>query len=221
MSKLQRLFNKTVKLTSKQKMAISLPPRFKKDRMTKKKDNQDTDAVEEKINTGQDSNVEEGKADNSTEDSKSEEKAPTLQEKFDELNDKYLRLYSDFDNYRKRTMKEKVELISNAGAGIVKDLLPILDDFERAIKSNETVTDEVALKEGFSLISTKINSILTAKGLKKMEAKELPFDSELHEAITNIPAPTEDLKGKVVDVVEQGYYLNDKVIRYAKVVVGQ
>lgn len=183
--------------------------------MTKKKENIETDAVEEKTN---------GKQEDTAQDVEQEKEAvkePTLQEKFDELNDKYLRLYSDFDNYRKRTMKEKVDLISNAGAGVVKDLLPILDDFERAIKSNETVTDEAALKEGFSLISTKINSILTAKGLKKMEAKELPFDSEVHEAITNIPAPTEDLKGKVVDVIEQGYYLNDKVIRYAKVVVGQ
>jgi len=186
--------------------------------MAKKKDNIDTDAVEEKITSEQ----EEAAADaQEKEEIKEEVKEPTLQEKFDELNDKYLRLYSDFDNYRKRTMKEKVDLISNAGAGIVKDLLPILDDFERAIKSNENVTDDAALKEGFSLISTKVNSILTAKGLKKMEAKELPFDSELHEAITNIPAPTENLKGKVVDVIEQGYYLNDKVIRYAKVVVGQ
>lgn len=191
--------------------------------MAKKKDNIETEAAEEKVNATENTV---DSADEKVEGEKENEekeavKEPTLQDKFDELNDKYLRLYSDFDNYRKRTMKEKVELISNAGAGIVKDLLPVLDDFERAIKSNETVEDVNGLKEGFELISNKMNSILTAKGLKKMEAKETPFDSEVHEAITNIPAPTEELKGKVVDVIEQGYYLNDKVIRYAKVVVGQ
>lgn len=146
---------------------------------------------------------------------------PTWEEKYNELNDKYLRLYSDFDNFRKRNIKEKADLISNAGAGVIKDLLPILDDFERAIKSNASTEDATGLKEGFELIANKMNNILNAKGLKMMESKETPFDADLHEAITNIPAPTEELKGKVVDVIENGYYLNDKVLRYAKVVVGQ
>ncbi|MDX1444887.1 nucleotide exchange factor GrpE [Lishizhenia sp.] len=146
---------------------------------------------------------------------------PTWEEKYNELNDKYLRLYSDFDNFRKRNIKEKADLISNAGAGVIKDLLPILDDFERAIKSNANTEDVNGLKEGFELIANKMNNILNAKGLKMMESKEKAFDADLHEAITNIPAPTEELKGKVVDVIENGYYLNDKVLRYAKVVVGQ
>ncbi|SFT88499.1 molecular chaperone GrpE [Lishizhenia tianjinensis] len=146
---------------------------------------------------------------------------PTWEEKYNELNDKYLRLYSDFDNFRKRNIKEKADLISNAGAGVIKDLLPILDDFERAIKSNATTEDVNGLKEGFELIANKMNNILSSKGLKMMESKETAFDADLHEAITNIPAPTEELKGKVVDVIENGYYLNDKVLRYAKVVVGQ
>ena len=140
---------------------------------------------------------------------------PTPEEKYAELNDKFLRLYSEFDNYRKRTNKEKLELISTASSGVIKDLVAVLDDFERAITNNETVEDTSALKEGFNLIHNKL------KGVKQMEAKGQPFDSELHEAIANIPAPTEDLKGKIVDDVEKGYYIHDKVIRYAKVVVGQ
>lgn len=146
---------------------------------------------------------------------------PTAEEKYAELNDKFLRLYSEFDNYRKRTNKEKVELISTANAGVLKDLIPILDDFERAIQNNETAEDIAVVKEGFSLIYSKFKSSLEQKGLKPMLAKGEVFDSELHEAIANIPAPTDDLKGKVIDDVEKGYFLNEKVIRYAKVVVGQ
>lgn len=150
-----------------------------------------------------------------------EAKEPTLEEKYNELNDKYLRLYSDFDNFRKRTMKEKADLISNANAGVLKDLLTVLDDFERAIVSNENTEDVSGLKEGFHLIYTKFNSILSVKGLKPMDSKGTPFDLDLHEAITNAPVEKAEDKGKVIDVVEKGYYLNEKVIRYAKVVVGQ
>ena len=146
---------------------------------------------------------------------------PTPEEKYAELNDKFLRLYSEFDNYRKRTNKEKLELISTASSGVIKDLVAVLDDFERAIINNETVEDTAALKEGFNLIHNKLKGILETKGLKPMISKGEVFDSELHEAIANIPAPTEDLKGKIVDDVEKGYYIHDKVIRYAKVVVGQ
>ena len=141
--------------------------------------------------------------------------------KFEEVNDKYLRLYSDFDNFRKRTIKEKGDLVSSASSGVIKDLLPVLDDFERAIQSNEKSEDLDGLKEGFHLIFSKMQNILHDIGLKPMETKGEKFDMDLHEAITNIPAPTEDDKGKVVDVVEKGYYLNEKVLRYAKVVVGQ
>ena len=137
------------------------------------------------------------------------------------LNDKYLRLYSEFDNYRKRTNKEKIDLISTASAGILKDLVSVLDDFDRAVANNETVDDPEVLKAGFNLIHSKLKTLLDAKGLKEMKAKGEAFDPELHEAIANIPAPSEELKGKVIEDVERGYFLNDKVIRYAKVVVGQ
>lgn len=145
----------------------------------------------------------------------------TAEDKLAVLNDKYLRLYSEFDNYRKRTNKEKLDLISTASAGVLKDMLTVLDDFERAIANNDKVEDINAVKEGFQLIYNKLKSGLEAKGLKQMQAKGETFDPELHEAIANIPAPEESLKGKVVDDVERGYYLNEKVIRFAKVVVGQ
>lgn len=148
-------------------------------------------------------------------------KEPTAEEKYNELNDRFLRLYAEFDNFRRRTNKEKVDIISNANAGILKDMLPVIDDFERAIANNETVEDVEALKEGFGLIYNKFKSMLESKGLKAMQAKGEVFDSEIHEAIANIPAPSENDKGKVIDDVEKGYYLNDKVIRFAKVVVGQ
>lgn len=143
------------------------------------------------------------------------------QEKYQLLNDKYLRLYSDFDNFRKRTMKEKADLVLNAGQGVIKDLLPVLDDFERAIESNGKSEDLEGLKQGFELIYNKFQGILKQKGLKEMTCKGESFDADIHEAITNIPAPSEEDKGKVIDVIEKGYYLNEKVIRYAKVVVGQ
>ncbi|PWH85389.1 nucleotide exchange factor GrpE [Brumimicrobium oceani] len=143
-----------------------------------------------------------------------------LENKIAGLNDKYLRLYSDFENFRKRTIKEKGDLISNASEGVVKDMLAILDDFERAIENNQTSDDADAIKQGFQLIYNKFSNILTAKGLKAMDSKGETFDIDHHEAITNIPADKK-MKGKVVDVVEKGYFLNDKVLRYAKVVVGQ
>jgi molecular chaperone GrpE len=143
-----------------------------------------------------------------------------LNEEIKALNEKYLRLYSEFDNFRRRTAKEKLELIQNGGSDMIKELLPTVDDFERAIKSNEKVEDAAALKDGFLLIYNKLKKTLESKGLKEMTVVGEAFDSEIHEAITNIPAPTEDMKGKVVDQVEKGYYHNEKVIRFAKVVVG-
>ncbi|MCE3296994.1 MAG: grpE [Crocinitomicaceae bacterium] len=150
-----------------------------------------------------------------------ENQEQTQEEKYAELNDRFIRLYSEFDNYRKRTNKEKVDLIATAGAGILKDLIPVLDDFERAIVNNENSDDVAVLKEGFQLIYNKFKTTLESKGLKMMNAKGEAFDSELHEAIANIPAPEDTLKGKVIEDVEKGYFLHDKVIRYAKVVVGQ
>ena len=142
-------------------------------------------------------------------------------DRYAELNDKYLRLHAEFDNFRKRTNKEKIDIISTANAGILKDLLPVLDDFERGINTNETIDDVEIVKEGFNLIFNKFRGILIAKGLKPMDSTGETFDVEIHEAIANVPAPKKKQQGKVIEVLEKGYYLNDKVIRFAKVVVGQ
>ena len=147
--------------------------------------------------------------------------AELLQEEKAALNDKFLRLYSEFDNFRKRTAKEKIDLIKSAGEGVIKDMLPIVDDFKRAIVHNAEVTDEVALKEGFQLIFNKFYKTLETKGLKSVDSKGELFNADIHEALTKIPAPEESLKGKVVDVIEEGYYLGDKIIRFPKVVVGE
>jgi len=143
-----------------------------------------------------------------------------LQGKYDVLNDKFLRLYSEFENYRRRTSKEKRDAVLNGGSEIAKDLLPVLDDFDRAIASNENSDNADALKEGFILIQGKLKRVLEAKGLKEMDSMAKPFDTEYHDAITKIPAPSEELKGKVIDVAEKGYFYNDKILRHAKVVVG-
>ena len=141
--------------------------------------------------------------------------------KYAELNDKYVRLYSDFDNFRKRTIKEKGEIINSAGADVIKDLLVVLDDFERAVANNDKVEDAAVLREGFKLIQHKLVAVLQNKGLEPVESKGEVFDADKHEAITNIPAADESQKGKVVDVVERGYNLRGKTLRFAKVIVGQ
>lgn len=143
-----------------------------------------------------------------------------LREELKQANEKYLRLYAEFDNFKRRTTKERMELLQTAGKDVIISMLPVLDDFDRAVKSMENASDVAAVKAGVELVQQKLKNILTQKGLKEMEAKNEPFDADVHEAITNIPAPTDDLKGKVVDELEKGYYLNDKVIRFAKVVVG-
>lgn len=143
-----------------------------------------------------------------------------LQQENTVLNDKYLRLFAEFDNYKRRTQKERIELLQTAGKDVVISLLPVLDDFERAIKATENATDVNAIRDGIMLVQTKLKSILAQKGLKEMESLNTAFDTDMHEAITKIPAPSDDLKGKVVDELEKGYTLNDKVIRFAKVVVG-
>lgn len=144
----------------------------------------------------------------------------TAKQEVAELKDKYLRLYADFENFRRRTSKEKLELLSNASADVIKLILPVVDDFERAKVSFDSSVDTEALKEGVDLIYTKLYKTLESKGLKPMESKGETFDVELHESIAQFPAPSDDLKGKVIDEIEKGYYLNDKVIRYAKVIVG-
>jgi molecular chaperone GrpE len=134
--------------------------------------------------------------------------------------EKYLRLYADFENLRRRTAKEKLEYIKSANEEIIKVILPVIDDFERAQKSNTNVEDANVVKEGMSLIYNKLYKTLEQKGLKPMESVGKNFDPDLHESITQIPAPTEELKGKVIDEVEKGFFLNDKVLRFAKVIIG-
>ena len=144
----------------------------------------------------------------------------TIEEKFAELNDKHLRLHAEFENFKRRTAKERIDLYKNAGEDTLVTLLPILDDFERAIKAKSDSQEEQKEDEGVLLIYNKMKSALELKGLKAMEdviGKDL--NTDFHEAITNIPSPSEDMRGKIIDVIEKGYFLNDKVIRYAKVVV--
>jgi molecular chaperone GrpE len=150
-----------------------------------------------------------------------QENAPQDEQLVDEYKDKFVRLYAEFDNYRRRTNEEKLQLMATAGKDVINTMLPVLDNFERAIATNENLDDITAIKEGFQLIYNMLKANLEAKGLKPMESKGQDFDSDLHEAIANIPAPDAALKGKVMDDVEKGYYLNDKVLRFAKVVVGQ
>ena len=138
-----------------------------------------------------------------------------------EMNDKYLRLSAEFDNYRKRTLKERMELTKTAGESVMLGILPVIDDFERAMHSIEQGMDFEATKEGILLIYNKFNDFNRQNGISEIDAVGQVFDTDLHEALTKIPAPTEDLKGKIVQVIQKGYYLNDKVIRFAKVVVGE
>lgn len=163
---------------------------------------------------------------NSSEEAKEEAPQLTPLEEMEiqvkELNDKYLRLYSEFDNYRKRTQKERLEMIQTAGEDVIKMMLPIIDDFERAQKSMDEKADFQMLKDGVDLIYNKLLNSLATKGLTPMSSSiGEKFDSDIQEAITQVPAPSEDLKGKVIDEVEKGYMLKEKVIRFAKVVVGQ
>jgi len=191
----------------------------------KKEEKRSSDSMDlEEI--GQGSIEEQGNEDNSSSGFKNGSDSETasaqgFNEQITELNDKYLRLYSEFDNYRKRTLKEKIELNKYASADIITKLLPVLDDFERAIRAFDVTTDVgKSLKEGVVLIFNKFFSILNQQGLEQMRTAGESFDTDFHEAITNIPAATPEQKGKIVDEVEKGYLLNGKVIRYAKVVVG-
>ena len=138
----------------------------------------------------------------------------------DAANDKYLRLYAEFDNYKRRVSKERIDLMQSAGKEVIANMLPVLDDLDRALKAFETATEVAPIQEGISLVTQKLKTILTNQGLKEMESIGKPFDADLQEAITNVPAPSDDLKGKVIDEIEKGYFLHDKVLRHAKVVVG-
>lgn len=144
-----------------------------------------------------------------------------LQKKYDELNNSHLRLMAEFDNYRKRTLREKSELIKNGGENALTQLLPVVDDFERALQNIHKAEDLTGVAEGVDLIYNKFVSYLASQGVKAMEVVGKPFDLDQSEAIATIPAPEEGLKGKVLDCVQTGYLLNEKVIRHAKVVVGE
>lgn len=144
-----------------------------------------------------------------------------IEEKYNQLNDKYLRLNAEFDNYRKRTLKERMEFMKNAGEEILVNLLPVVDNIDRAKQSIDEAKELSAVKEGINLIHKNIIDFLNGRGISEIKATGEIFDTDLHEAITKIPAPNKKLKGKVVDVIEKGYKMKDKVIRYAKVVVGE
>ena len=150
-----------------------------------------------------------------------EEQEVAIQKELLVVQDKYLRLAAEFDNYRKRTLREKMDLIQNAGESLLKDLLPVVDDFERGIIQASKTEDLDAVRTGMALINNKLRDFLTNNGVKEISAINEIFDTDWHEAVTNIPAPSDDMKGKIVDVIQKGYTLNDKVIRYAKVVVGE
>lgn len=182
------------------------------DNMTEDEDNMTEDEA----------NMAEG-ADNMTEENEEEEKDPIeqAQEKIAELNDKYLRSVAEFDNYRKRMLKEKAELILNGGEKTITAILPVLDDMERAIENGKKTSDAAVLQEGMELIHQKLIKILEGQGVKKIDTADADFNTDVHEAIAMVPGMGDDKKGKVIDCVQTGYTLNDKVIRHAKVAVGQ
>ena len=173
------------------------------------------DINEESINNQEENNVQNDATsqDNVT-------ATPSAEELLAEEKDRYIRLYAEFENYKKRTSKEKMEFFQYANQEMMVSMLGVLDDFERAIKATEKSTEVAPVREGIELVQTKLKSILSQKGLKEIESLNTPFDTDLHEAITQIPSPTEEQKGKVIDQLEKGYMLNDKVVRFAKVVVG-
>jgi molecular chaperone GrpE len=192
---------------------------------TNMENNAEAQVTNEETTAAQNAAAEQGGAESGAEETNTEA-APELsvEEKLKEenaaLNDKYLRLFAEFDNYKRRTQKERIELLQTAGKDVIVSLLTILDDFDRANKAAETAVEVGPIKEGVQLVHNKLMSVLGQKGLKVMESINTPFDTDLHEAITKVPAPSEELKGKVIDELEKGYTLNEKVIRFAKVVVG-
>lgn len=173
-------------------------------------DNSDNDSKKSKKNRKQ-----------RKEDEAREKEIEELKAQLEEQKDRYLRLSAEFDNYRKRTLKERSDMLKTVNGDTLSGMLPVLDDLERAMQSMQKATDVDAVREGVVLIYNKIQEFLKNKGIVEIDAMNQVFDTDLHEAITKIPAPTEDLKGKVVDVIQKGYKIDTKVIRYAKVVVGE
>ena len=200
--------------------------------MAKNIDKEKEEILEENVETEQEEVVAESEEkedqadDENVEDSKNADEPEVdpiekLQAEVQEAKDKYLRLYSEFENFRRRTAKERLDLIKTANEDLMTSLLPVMDDFHRAQKALEESEDHKASKEGFDLIYNKFSNILMQKGLKPMEDKPgVPFDTDHHEAISQMPVEKKKMKGKIIDVVEKGYYLDEKVIRFAKVVIG-
>jgi len=195
-------------------------------KMNKKKNNTEITQENEELLKKEETTQTDKEAQDQTEESSvqeevkaEEKKGPTLQEKYDEVNDRLLRLHAEFDNYRKRMIKERIEYCKYASEDIITTLLPVFDDLERAIKSMESSTDENTIIEGVTLIYNKFKNILMQKGIEEIKTVGEVFNTDFHEALSNIPAENEEMKGKVIDVIEKGYLLNGKVIRFAKVVV--
>lgn len=188
----------------------------------KEQDKDILNSADNESQTAQETNTQDGKeAQEEAQEETIESKLANSEAQVADLKDRLLRQMAEFDNYRKRTMKEKAEIILNGSAGVVTDILPVIDDLERAIANSAKSEDYNALKEGVELIYNKLMHILEQKGLQKISPKNEPFDTDFHEAIAMIPAPSEDLKGKVLDCAIDGYKLNDKVLRHAKVAVGE
>lgn len=187
-----------------------------------KTDHKDSIGSENNENFEENESVNDETLNNGEENLEEEDLSPEelLKTELNDANNKYIRLYAEFDNYKRRTSRERIELLQSAGKDVIIDLLPVLDDLERALKSIEEHANDAAVKEGVQLVANKLKKTLQQKGLKEMESINQPFDADFHEAITNIPAPNEEMKGKIIDEVVKGYLLNDKVLRYAKVVVG-
>ena len=183
--------------------------------MTKKQEEiQDEEVIKDEKDTKSKKKTKSSKKDKLT------DRIEELEQELSESKDKFLRLFAEFDNFKKRTAKERIDFRATAGMDALQAFLPVMDDFDRAKKVAENEDNNEELSEGVKLVYQKLRSVLTSKGIKVMESTGETFDPELHEAITEIPAPTEDMKGKIIDTIEQGYYLNDKIIRYARVVVG-
>lgn len=179
------------------------------------------DEVNQESASGNNEEIEEQKA--SIEDNLADEADPVeeLQVKYDDLNDNYLRLHAEFDNFRKRTMKEKADIIKSGGERVLTDMLPFADDFERALQALHTAEDKEAMVEGMDLIYSKFLNFLNQHGVKEIEALGQPFDADKFEAITTVPVQDKSQKGVIIDCVQKGYQLNDKIIRYPKVIVGE
>ena len=193
----------------------SIKPEYQEDTKVEKEEKLNEDQVQDEVDQ---EDVAEEDEETVEEEPKKE---PTVEEKLAELQDRYLRLTAEYDNFRKRTLKEKIDLQKSANENLLQALLPVADDFDRGLQSVNEATEIEAVKEGLRLISGKFQGFLTQQGVKEIDAVKKEFDTDLHEAITKIPAPTKKLRGKVVDVVQKGYLLNDKVLRYSKVVIGE